>query len=542
MTTGDAAAVCEADGTLLVRGATANTLPARRPSGMWCTMCGSNDGVDGTGNCVRCGRRSSLPRATLSGAMGANVGELTIVRAHGEGDMWVTDRSGEIRLLVFGPKERILAEVSALERPDHPFPVVLATGYAVEVGDYALLTLGVDDAEPLLQATLTLASGKDLVRQVLLAAAKLEARGIAWEPSPTDIYVKAGGEIVILRARGARKLLTAEPFDAKRVMEALAVALLPDPFSLTTPAVVRLLLPRFNFSTAATRTIADTHADLAHAETVAASTTPSTVAELCDPGLRRHHSEDATATARVEVTGQPFTVLIVCDGVSSSTHGGEAAAIAASVARDRLVDFARENDADGAWKSASPEHVDERVSRAVNDAIHSAHLAICGAEIAYGDGAPPGTTIVAAVVFREKLTVGWVGDSRAYWVSERRAELCTTDHSWVNDAIARGALTESDAMASPFAHALTRCLGPLEGGASEGSRADVRTKALDLPGRLILCTDGLWNYFPAADTIATLVRDAGKDAPASAVARFLVCRALAEGGGDNVSVVVHDVV
>ena len=69
---------------------------------------------------------------------------------------------------------------------------------------------------------------------------------------------------------------------------------------------------------------------------------------------------------------------------------------------------------------------------------------------------------------------------------------------------------------------------------------DVRTKALPGPGHVILCTDGLWNYFPTAASVASLVRDAGPLADPSTIARFLVCQALAQGGGDNVSVAVYE--
>lgn len=54
----------------------------------------------------------------------------------------------------------------------------------------------------------------------------------------------------------------------------------------------------------------------------------------------------------------------------------------------------------------------------------------------------------------------------------------------------------------------------------------------------MLCTDGLWNYFPSAPEIAVLVRSAGEGAGAAAIARVLVNHALAKGGGDNVSVAV----
>ena len=543
----DTAVVCDIDGTPLEIGATATTLPVRRTSGTWCLSCGSRDGDDGAGTCLRCGNRYGRPKSLAPGSPGSRLLDFVLVREHGEGDVVVLDSSGTgaTRLLVFGTKAAVAAEASALRAPAVTlvpgaamFPTVVREGHALEVGHYALLSFAAEGgkpATPLLEAHLSFDQAVSLVRQALDGAAQLEARGYAWEPWPTDLYLR-DGELLVVRARGARKLRDGEPLDAKRVLEALAGAVLPDPFSRSTPTMIRLLLPRWNFSSPETRTIEEARADLAEVVSLAHPTEGSTAAALSDPGLRRAHHEDATALTVGDAGGEPFAILVVCDGVSSSTHADVASRIAAAVSRDSLAHFARQS-----LHAATP----DEISRAVAIAIREGHVAICTAGIEHGAGPPPATTIVTALVYRQRLTVGWVGDSRAYWVSPLGSRLCTRDHSWLNDMIARGVLTEREALASPFAHALTRCLGPVQGdGGAADSTPDIRTLDLEGKGRLIVCTDGLWNYFPSADAIAALVAEAplpGEVAHADALARFLVCRALAEGGGDNVSVVVLDV-
>ena len=68
-------------------------------------------------------------------------------------------------------------------------------------------------------------------------------------------------------------------------------------------------------------------------------------AELCDPGLWRPYNQDTTALARgVSVEGEPFTVMVVCDGVSSSPHSELASSTAARSARDALDHFLRSAD------------------------------------------------------------------------------------------------------------------------------------------------------------------------------------------------------
>ena len=136
------------------------------------------------------------------------------------------------------------------------------------------------------------------------------------------------------------------------------------------------------------------------------------------------------------------------------------------------------------------------MSHAIRAARHSPSAR---SEFEHADAEPSRcTTIAGRPLYRRRFTVGWVGDSRAYWVSPLGSELLTQDHSWANETVARGEMTEAQAMAAPLAHALTRCLGPLE---VEDEIVeidpDVRAAA-DLLGTraaTVLCTDGQWNYF-----------------------------------------------
>ena len=157
----------------------------------------------------------------------------------------------------------------------------------------------------------------------------------------TDFYVRPDGRLLAVRARGARRRLADDPLNAKRALEALGDALLPAPIVQGTPELLRLLVPRWNFSTVATRTIDGAREDVARAETAFLAKGESTLADLCDPGLRRHHNEDAVALARGERDGEPFQVMVVCDGVSSSTHAERASAIASEVARDAIAEDSR---------------------------------------------------------------------------------------------------------------------------------------------------------------------------------------------------------
>jgi serine/threonine protein phosphatase PrpC len=252
----------------------------------------------------------------------------------------------------------------------------------------------------------------------------------------------------------------------------------------------------------------------AAAEVLVAQKDDATLAYCSDVGLLREQNEDAAKVARTE----ELLLAVVCDGVSASRDALLAAEIASQTATSVLLDKR-----------------DEPPAQTMDDALRVAHDAICDAHQRRG-GEPLGTTIVAACLRGRHLTVGWVGDSRAYFIGEGAAALLTHDHSWLNEALAAGASPE-EAMRSPFAHALTRCLGPLEGGDAWHAQPEVLETDLASAGYVILCTDGLWNYASTADEVAEIVRDVLANG-ATAIARTLTAAALARGGQDNVTVAV----
>jgi serine/threonine protein phosphatase PrpC len=340
--------------------------------------------------------------------------------------------------------------------------------------------------------------------------------------------VRDDGGLSVYRLRAATPLQNGRRLDAKPVLEAVGGALLPLPLVRASTGLVHAFSREEATRNGPPLPVEEARARILRPDPPAREAFPG-VAELCDPGLKRDHNEDATAVAAGGAGADAWIVLVVCDGVSSSTHAEQASTIAARTTRDALAHFARSGDI---------HH--EGAASAMKTAIRAAHIAVCASQIDHGDTAPPGTTLVAALLHKRRLTVGWIGDSRAYWVSPSGSELLTHDHSWVNETVARGEMTEAEALAAPLAHALTKCIGPLEvgDGKIEEVDPDVRVRLLPGTGHVVLCSDGLWNYFPSAPEIAHLVQSAGAEANAATIARELVNHALAKGGGDNVSVAV----
>lgn len=243
-----------------------------------------------------------------------------------------------------------------------------------------------------------------------------------------------------------------------------------------------------------------------------------------DRGLRHHRNEDAYALATASLPdGAPAVIAVVCDGVSSSSRPDEASEAASEAARAALV-------------TTLPRGV--KPPRALHDALLAAGEAVT----ALADRArqpeqnAPACTIVGAVTAQEVLTVGWIGDSRVYWVPDDRrspAARLTEDDSWAAQMVAAGLLGEAEAYADVRAHAITGWLG------ADAYELEPHTASFepDREGVVLVCTDGLWNYAESADRMAAAVPADARTRPLSA-ARRLVAHALERGGHDNVTVAV----
>ncbi len=250
----------------------------------------------------------------------------------------------------------------------------------------------------------------------------------------------------------------------------------------------------------------------------------SWVAACCDKGLRHDRNEDATAVAADKRPGSR-AVLVVCDGVSTSTDSDVAALAGARAARDVLV-------------GSRPSGVGVRASRttplaeAFSSATGQANAAVV-ANTAVDSANAASCTFAAAVLEGDLLGYANVGDSRVYWLPDAgpAAEL-SLDDSVSQVRIAMGVPRE-EAEHGRQAHAITKWLG------RDSPDVSPRTGHLELtePGWVLVCSDGLWNYASAAADLQALVARLGFEVGGEplALAEALVAWANAQGGKDNIS-------
>ncbi len=140
-----------------------------------------------------------------------------------------------------------------------------------------------------------------------------------------------------------------------------------------------------------------------------------------------------------------------------------------------------------------------------------------------------GTTMTVALVEGDHVSIGHVGDSRAYLVRDGRMEQLTDDHSLVNELLKSGRLSPEEAETHPQRSVITRALGTDPNVDVDAFRIDAQAGDL-----FLICSDGLTSMVDDEDILELLERH-GDDLERAA--RSLVSAANKGGGEDNITVV-----
>jgi serine/threonine protein phosphatase PrpC len=225
-----------------------------------------------------------------------------------------------------------------------------------------------------------------------------------------------------------------------------------------------------------------------------------------DPGRVRRRNEDAF------VLDPPL--FAVADGMGGAQAGEVASRLAAAAFRE--------------YHEADRLAPDQRLQAIIQEA----NRRIFERARADSDVSGMGTTVTAALLTGRRLTLGHVGDSRAYRIRDGELEQLTEDHSLVGDLMRSGRLTPEEADSHPQRSVITRALGT-------DPEVSIDTITVDAePGDLfLLCSDGLTTMVTDEDILGILSAAPTLDD----AARELVRAANTGGGEDNVTVVLFRV-
>jgi PPM family protein phosphatase len=249
-----------------------------------------------------------------------------------------------------------------------------------------------------------------------------------------------------------------------------------------------------------------------------------TVFVITDRGLEHAANEDAAAAGVIAGGADQPTLIaaVVCDGVSSSRESSAAAVAASATGVDAML---MALNGSRSARTAMLEGLAAAAKAAVDARTDPATSPSC---------TYTAVTVVPEAAGVAQITIGNVGDSRAYWfpASPAPGQQLTVDDSVAQELITAGASAESDEVLRG-AHTLTRWMGA---DAEPQPWADSSVHAITVsgPGVVLLCSDGLWNYLPEPADVGRFLE--GTD-PITA-ARALVGHAVQAGGSDNITVIV----
>ena len=230
-------------------------------------------------------------------------------------------------------------------------------------------------------------------------------------------------------------------------------------------------------------------------------------AGVTDPGRKRENNQDAFLAS--------YPMFIVADGMGGHI-GGE---IASQSVVNRLSALAEAGE-------IQPSGIDEALALAVADIADHPETTDEGT----------GTTLTGIYIDTDEdvpsVVAMNVGDSRVYLQRGDQLMQVTTDHSLVQELVAAGRLSEEEAETHPYSNVITRAVGPTERVSPDYVRIDIQQG-----DRNVICSDGLTKELTDYGILHFLHEHAD---PGDATAAMMAA-ALENGGRDNVSIVIVDV-
>ncbi|MEJ3404545.1 protein phosphatase 2C domain-containing protein [Rathayibacter sp. YIM 133350] len=228
---------------------------------------------------------------------------------------------------------------------------------------------------------------------------------------------------------------------------------------------------------------------------------------LTDTGHRREANEDSYMAQS--------PIFAVADGMGGHSAGDFASAAVVT----RLAEH-------GTREWVDPAGLEQSLRLAVDDMGRGGGVTDAGT----------GTTVTGVALTRTREGVAWlvfnIGDSRVYLLSHGVLEQLTTDHSIVQELVDAGHISREEAETHPHSNVITRAVG-----FHEVPIPDYRLIAVEEGTRLLICSDGLTKELtPYGIRHFLMSTETAEDAT-----RQLVDAALGNGGRDNVTAIVVDV-
>lgn len=265
-----------------------------------------------------------------------------------------------------------------------------------------------------------------------------------------------------------------------------------------------------------------------------------------DVGKVRELNEDSllvlNLTQYFESVQTNIGLFIVSDGMGGEAAGEVASRVTVRAIAEWITDklisaslksthgerIAAETET-GGIRLASSTGADVRASELLTNAIIHANQEVLQYARLNPHTRGLGATVTAAMLVGNSLTVGHVGDSRAYLITSKGIDQISEDHSIVERMVREGQIERDEARYHPYRNVIYRSIG-----CREEIEIDIVRCMLRSGESFVLCSDGLNGMLSDQQIHEIVIRNPEP----SQAAKELVVAANAHGGEDNISVVV----
>ena len=244
-------------------------------------------------------------------------------------------------------------------------------------------------------------------------------------------------------------------------------------------------------------------------------------------GKQRDHNEDSVLALTSIISGSaesiPFGLYIVADGM-----GGHQFGEVASNAAVRIMGGNITKKFHSYLYNLPSVSLQESLQEVMETSIAEAH------QYVQREAPGSGTTVTAALVLGQQVTIAHVGDSRAYSIyPDGRIDAITRDHSLVKRLEELGHLSKDEVENFPHRNVLIRALGQ-----GDTLEADIFTIPFPQTGYLMICSDGLWGGISEKEILRCIT-----EAPnLNRACQNLVEAANEAGGPDNITVILAQMI
>ena len=241
-----------------------------------------------------------------------------------------------------------------------------------------------------------------------------------------------------------------------------------------------------------------------------------TVASRSDVGRVRTNNEDNY------LVDKDLGLYIVADGMGGHNAGEVASQATCEILQRELQGMVKLRDK---YLQSGKSSDIKSLRKGIAQAIATACKEIYKRAGKNSEQSGMGTTCTLVMMVGEgKAILGHVGDSRLYVLRGGVVHQLSEDHTFVNELVKRGAITKAQAKNHPQGNVLSRALG-----VQPSVSVDTMIFDVDAADTYLLCSDGLYNYFPDSKELAQGLSAAELESGLN----HLIDTALERGGHDN---------